>query len=503
MKIKSISIIFKDNPKLSSHSKYNIGEADLLLQILTSILPFVQPSEIGIISPYNAQTDFIKNLINEKLPNTISPFIEVSSVDGFQGREKDAILISMVRSNNKKEVGFLSEYRRMNVAVTRARKFVGIIGDAETLKNDSFLLKMLEYFKNFGEYRSGMEFLGSEEVRFNTGNIGVEGQISKKPEKNDHNSDKGEKTKKKARDKNKNKKKNNDNQSEQTDQNDNKNIAIAPLIETTQKKTENNFDEAKFLEKLKKKLEKFIKNADQQVLEESNLNSYQRMKLHELAQSYNLIHKSEGEGPDRKLIIIKPQIQDEELKEEQNENKDNKKIDTSKKCNEPIEKENTLNQNEKTKITAATNKLEKDTNQIANLKEKKKKKEENKKKKAEKEEVDDFDFLDQMILLNTTCNFYDESKIKCEKNPKIMGIDCQYCNKRYCSIHGLPEKHGCGFWAAQNEYANNKIKTLEKIRGLDQNRCKLNEKQELKKRVEEAIMEKQKERGKKKDEKKK
>ena len=455
----------------------------------------MQPSEIGIISPYNAQTDFIKNLINEKLPNNISPFIEVSSVDGFQGREKDAILISMVRSNDKKEVGFLSEYRRMNVAVTRARKFVGIVGDGETLKNDSFLLKMLEYFKNFGEYRSGMEFLGSEEVRFNTGN--AVGQVSKKTEKN---GEKGEKTKK-AKDNNKKKNKNKANQSAQTNQTENKNVS--PIIESTPNKTENNFDEAKFLEKLKKKLEKFIKNPSQQVLEESNLNSYQRMKLHELAQSYNLIHKSEGEGPERKLIIIKPQGQEEELKVEQDDNKEYQpKIEKLTKCNETIEKGKAPNKTEKIK-NAVTNEIEKDANQIANLKEKKKKKEEIKKNKTEKKEVDDFEFLDQMILLNTTCNFYDENKLKCERNPKIMGIDCQYCNKRYCSIHGIPEKHGCGFWAAQNEYANNKIKTLEKIRGLDQNRCKMNEKQELKKRVEEAIMEKQKERGKKKDEKKK
>lgn len=435
-------------------------------------------------------------MIIEKLPNTISPFIEVSSVDGFQGREKDAILISMVRSNEKKEIGFLSEYRRMNVAVTRARKFVGIVGDCETLKSDQFLSKMLEYFKNFGEYRSGMEFWGSEEVRFNNGNGG--GQLAKKSEKKDQNVEKGEKTKK-VKGKNKNKNNNKNHQPVLTEGNENNNAS--PLNE---KKSEANFDEAnaKFLEKFKKKLEKFIKNPNEQVLEESNLNSYQRMKLHELAQAYNLIHKSEGEGPDRKLIIIKPQ--DEELKEEQDEKQEKiQGIEITKNSDEILKNEKVSNPNEKIKNSGAAKKIDNDINQIENLKEKKKKKEELKKKKEEKKEVDDFEFMDQMILLNTTCNFYDANKIKCEKNPKIMGIDCLYCNKRYCNMHGLPEKHGCGFWAAQHEYANNKIKTLEKIRGLDQNRCKMNEKQELKKKVEEVIMEKQKERGKKKEQKKK
>lgn len=79
-----------------------------------------------------------------------SPFIFViiifKKVDGFQGREKEAIIISMVRSNPAKNVGFLSEYRRMNVAVTRAKKFVGLIGDEETVSSDPFLKHLVEYF---------------------------------------------------------------------------------------------------------------------------------------------------------------------------------------------------------------------------------------------------------------------------------------------------------------------------------------------------------------------
>ena len=76
-----------------------------------------------MITPYNAQVDFLRKLF-EKNGEDLSK-IEISTVDGFQGREKEAILISMVRSNPKKNVGFLSEYRRMNVAVTRAKVFVG------------------------------------------------------------------------------------------------------------------------------------------------------------------------------------------------------------------------------------------------------------------------------------------------------------------------------------------------------------------------------------------
>lgn len=95
--------------------------------------------------------------------------VEVSTVDGFQGREKECILISTVRSNPLKHVGFLSDYRRMNVAVTRARKFVCLVGDSETISSDAFLGQMVAYFQEHGEVRSASEYLGMDDVHFNYG----------------------------------------------------------------------------------------------------------------------------------------------------------------------------------------------------------------------------------------------------------------------------------------------------------------------------------------------
>ncbi|EHA8588415.1 putative Regulator of nonsense transcripts 1 [Cocos nucifera] len=84
--------------------------------------------------------------------------VEISTVDGFQGREKEAIIISMVRSNLIKEVGFLSDHRRMNVAVTRARRQCCLVCDAETVSHDSFLKRLVEYFVEHGEYLSASEY---------------------------------------------------------------------------------------------------------------------------------------------------------------------------------------------------------------------------------------------------------------------------------------------------------------------------------------------------------
>ena len=83
--------------------------------------------------------------------------LEVNTVDGFQGREKEAIIISAVRSNAKHEVGFLADKRRMNVAVTRARRQCVLVCDSETLQGDAFLSTLIDHFQAQGAYRSAQE----------------------------------------------------------------------------------------------------------------------------------------------------------------------------------------------------------------------------------------------------------------------------------------------------------------------------------------------------------
>jgi superfamily I DNA and/or RNA helicase len=85
--------------------------------------------------------------------------VEISTVDGFQGREKEAIIISMVRSNEKHEVGFLSDNRRMNVAVTRARRQCCIVCNTETVGANCFLKRLVDHFEEHGEYLSAMEYV--------------------------------------------------------------------------------------------------------------------------------------------------------------------------------------------------------------------------------------------------------------------------------------------------------------------------------------------------------
>ena len=85
--------------------------------------------------------------------------LEVDTVDGFQGREKEAVIICTVRSNNRGEVGFLADARRMNVALTRARRKLIVIGDSATLATDPFFAQLLQWFETSGATHSVWEIM--------------------------------------------------------------------------------------------------------------------------------------------------------------------------------------------------------------------------------------------------------------------------------------------------------------------------------------------------------
>eukprot|EP00850_Spirogloea_muscicola_P015825 SM000124S25957 [mRNA] locus=s124:391499:396363:+ [translate_table: standard] len=136
-------------------SMLNDGEAHVAIAYAERLLNAgVAAADIGIITPYSAQVKCLKQLRDDK--QVLAP-VEVSTVDGFQGREKEAIIISMVRSNGRGEVGFLAERRRMNVAVTRARRQCCVICDRDTVTNDVFLKDMIGYFEAHGELLTAKE----------------------------------------------------------------------------------------------------------------------------------------------------------------------------------------------------------------------------------------------------------------------------------------------------------------------------------------------------------
>ena len=138
---------------LTSHM--NAGEARLTLLALQAYFELIgrqrildERIDVGIISPYRAQVQLLRQLLrkNEYL-RPLRRQICVNTVDGFQGQERDVIVISLVRSNDEGQIGFLRDLRRMNVAITRARMKLIILGDRNTLCRHPFYRKLWQYVK--------------------------------------------------------------------------------------------------------------------------------------------------------------------------------------------------------------------------------------------------------------------------------------------------------------------------------------------------------------------
>jgi len=119
-------------------SRCNENEATIVHKwVATLVAAGITSSQIGIITPYQAQVVLLTSLLR----SSYGPELEIGTVDGMQGREKEAVIISLVRSNDKREVGFLKDERRLNVAMTRARRHLCVVGDSSTVQHGSKYLK--------------------------------------------------------------------------------------------------------------------------------------------------------------------------------------------------------------------------------------------------------------------------------------------------------------------------------------------------------------------------
>ena len=163
------AIEWKDTSGDTSHEQFvgdnfgRINKEEAQLTLLTLAEYFVRIGrqriideriDVGIISPYRAQVQYLRHLI--KKTDFYKPFrkiIAVNTVDGFQGQERDIIVISMVRSNEEGQIGFLRDLRRMNVAITRARMKLIILGDSATLTRHPFYRRLKEYIDSLSEIK--------------------------------------------------------------------------------------------------------------------------------------------------------------------------------------------------------------------------------------------------------------------------------------------------------------------------------------------------------------
>jgi superfamily I DNA and/or RNA helicase len=142
---------YEEEKEPDGESRLNTAEARLVGRKVRALLDAgLRPEDVAVIAPYSAQV----RRLREILP---IPGLEIDSVDGFQGREKEAVVLSLVRSNTENEIGFLADVRRTNVALTRARRKLIVVGDSATLSVLPFYRRLFEYFEAAGAYHTVWE----------------------------------------------------------------------------------------------------------------------------------------------------------------------------------------------------------------------------------------------------------------------------------------------------------------------------------------------------------
>ena len=249
-------------------SRLNRGEAEIVRQHVAKLIKLgLRPPQIAVITPYNGQVEILRNLLLPDYPN-----LEIRSVDGFQGGERQVVVLSLVRSSARggmDGIGFLKDDRRLNVAVTRAQRHCCVVADSETVSQSPFVKRLLDWIGEHGETRSALEFTQDTN----------ETQIS-----ND--------------------------------------LAIAELElaklmkQTTVNGKKDSEEQAKASSKAHKELvrtvEDFAKtNAPgSELCLSSELSSRDRRIVHELAESLGINHRSEGtDGVDRRIILSIPEAE--------------------------------------------------------------------------------------------------------------------------------------------------------------------------------------------------
>ncbi len=156
-----------EQTEIETHSTYNKEETQILCKHLILYIDelehrgiFEDVNNIGIISPYKSQVKILQEIIaNAEITLTARQKISINTVDSFQGQERDIIYISLVRSNEKAEIGFLADTRRMNVAMTRAKRKLVIFGDSATITSHKFYDNFIDYINEINCYKTAYEYI--------------------------------------------------------------------------------------------------------------------------------------------------------------------------------------------------------------------------------------------------------------------------------------------------------------------------------------------------------
>ncbi|XP_032438234.1 DNA-binding protein SMUBP-2 isoform X1 [Xiphophorus hellerii] len=440
-------------------SKGNQGEVDIVsLHIKSLTEAGVKAKDIAVIAPYNLQVDLLRQKLSARHPE-----MEIKSVDGFQGREKEAVVLSLVRSNRKGEVGFLAEDRRINVAVTRARRHIAVVCDTQTVGNHAFLKSLVDHMAVFGEVRTAFEYLQDivpqNYTRDHKATKTSTSSTSSKQKSRDHGPGKakeGQKTTSSSKD--------------NTAGSQNHTKSHTPA-QKDQK------DKSRYAE-IRLQVENFMKDVNMKNLHfPSSFNSHDRLLVHQIAEELGLVHESRGEGGGRCITVSRPvalEPVEEPTQEETQEEEPAPALQSEPPPSQPLVDLKTLHlermQREQQKREEnVQQKKQQNCNPAAQGAKKSKGLSQTigkcfnstsayritldyfpsgkNKTKAGACDIaaaavpdDDFDALiSAVVKADSVCSF-----VKCKASVLTLGQLCIFCNRQFCLSHHIPEVHGCG-----------------------------------------------------------
>lgn len=445
---------------LQTASKFNEGECELVKVVYRDLreLQKLSIDDIGVIAPYKAQVDLIRNALTGFEKG--GPRCEVSTVDGFQGREKEVIVLSLVRSNPLKEIGFLADVRRLNVAITRPKRLLVVIGDSQTVTNNEFIKVIYDTVKQKGQVLSVFEVMDTVKML----NDGDDDDIRKYFNSGTHLSQ-----------------------------------AHLKVKETDGKQTGETHDQKKKDKNKKRRKSSAVNTVSDKkmdVVVETQVDV--ESQVPPLPNLFNNNYSIDNDLYDRLLALangneqapvkVYRKIQNEELEGIKAFVQDHSKLemkifkkpfcvavrawkeseiqsDGSEEIEEESDKEETMEQcivrekeEEKQRKLREKRQRQKDV---------KKKKKEEKQVIAEMDEDEYFDMLDrekaERLAAQKHCPvLIGNTGKKCLKNIQLLGLICKFCENKFCAMHVHATMHGCD--DAEEDYFEQQRK--EQLRGL-------------------------------------
>eukprot|EP00474_Spongospora_subterranea_P009554 CRZ10012.1 hypothetical protein [Spongospora subterranea] len=430
--------------RLRQLSKGNIGEARIAaLHLIRLLWAGVSPGTMALLTPYSRQVVLCRQALTD-LAQQHNKFIseveliEIGTIDGFQGREKEAIVISMVRSNTDSDIGFLSDPRRINVACTRARRHLAVICDSSTLSHDPFFNRLLSYLEDNGDYQSAHLYEDDAQIWEDqidddcadvpkndaaaTDAISEQSPVARpsKPRK----SAKGRRCK--------------------SEHVTTPNVPIAKSF--VEESVAIARDDQNDVDALIARVQSLLPG--EEVVFPCHLTSFMRMVVHDVAERCRMDHGSSGEGAQR-FVWVKAPLENSSIQVHETARRELLTPDKVKLGPIPSSPDDLSSVNQEETVS---NQEERPTAPFSNIETlpgvpiKHKKKRSKAKTTASavsvgsvsvEDEIDEF-FLSAGIKVGQC------SHSSCMKSTKTVSIVCQFCKLAFCISHGLPEVHGCG-----------------------------------------------------------